>query len=129
MTSNSSSPVVTGWSGRVRCASSGLGLAFRSQTSAQVQATAAVAVIGLGVALGVSTLEWCALVLAMAMVLTAETLNASIEALVDLVSPDFHPLAGRAKDVAAGAVLIAALGSVAIGLLVFGPHLWAWFRG
>ena len=74
-------------------------------------------------------MEWCALVLAMAMVLTAETLNTAIEAIADLVSPGFHPLAGRAKDVAAGAVLIAALGSVAIGLLVFGPHLWPWLRG
>ena len=129
MTSNSSSPVVTGWSGRVRCAFGGLGLVFRSQASAQLQAMAGVAVIGLGVALGVSAIEWCALVLAMSLVLTAEALNTSIEAIVDLVSPDLHPLAGRAKDVAAGAVLIGALASVAIGLLVFGPHVWPWLRG
>ena len=90
---------------------------------------AAVAVISLGLAFGLSAMEWCALVLAMAMVLTAETLNTSIEAIADLVSAGFHPLAGRAKDVAAGAVLVAALGSVAIGLLVFGPHLWPWLRG
>jgi diacylglycerol kinase len=124
MTSNSSSPVVTGWSGRVRCAFNGLGLVFRSQDSARIQAIAALAVVVLGVALRVSVPEWCALVLAMALVLTAEALNTSIESTIDLVAPEFHELAGRAKDVAAGAVLIAALGSVVVGLLVFVPHLW-----
>ena len=124
MTSNSSSPVVTGWSGRVRCAFNGLGLVFRSQDSARIQLIAAFAVVVLGVLLRVSAPEWCALVLAMALVLTAEALNTSIELIVDLASPEFHVLAGRAKDVAAGAVLIAAFGSVAIGLLVFVPHVW-----
>ena len=115
---------MTGWSGRVRCAFNGLGLVFRSQDSARIQAVAALAVVVLGVALRVSAPEWCALVLAMALVLTAEALNTSIESTIDLVSPEFHELAGRAKDVAAGAVLIAALGSVAVGLLVFVPHFW-----
>ena len=115
---------MTGWSGRVRCAFNGLGLVFRSQDSARIQAVAALAVVVLGVALRVSAPEWCALVLAMALVLTAEALNTSIESAIDLVSPQFHELAGRAKDVAAGAVLIAALGSVGVGLLVFVPHLW-----
>ena len=115
---------MTGWSGRVRCAFNGLGLVFRSQDSARIQLIAALAVVVLGVLLRVSAPEWCALVLAMALVLTAEALNTSIESIVDLASPEFHVLAGRAKDVAAGAVLIAALGSVAIGLLVFVPHVW-----
>ena len=115
---------MTGWSGRVRCAFNGLGLVFRSQDSARIQLIAALAVVVLGVLLRVSAPEWCALVLAMALVLTAEALNTSIELIVDLASPEFHVLAGRAKDVAAGAVLIAAFGSVAIGLLVFVPHVW-----
>jgi diacylglycerol kinase (ATP) len=62
-------------------------------------------------------------VLAIAIVWTAEALNTALEYLTDLASPDYHPLAGRAKDVAAGAVLISALGAAAIGLIVFGPHL------
>ena len=115
---------MTGWAGRVRCAFNGLGFVFHSQDSARIQAIAALAVVVLGVALRVSAPEWCALVLAMALVLTAEALNTSIESTIDLVSPEFHVLAGRAKDVAAGAVLIAALGSIAVGLLVFVPHLW-----
>ena len=54
---------------------------------------------------------------------TAEALNTAFEFLTDVASPQFHPLAGKAKDVAAGAVLIAALGSVVIGILVLGPHV------
>jgi len=111
------------WPGRVRCAINGVGVVFVSQPSARVQAVAAIAVLALGLTLGLSVPEWYAVVLAMTVVLTAEALNTSVEALVDLASPEFHELAGRAKDVAAVAVLIAALGSVAVGLLVFVPHL------
>lgn len=114
---------MTGWAARFGCSIAGVAVMFRSQDSARIQAGAGVAVVALGFALDVSTLEWCALVLAMALVLMAEALNTSIEAVVDLVSPDFHQLAGRAKDVGAGAVLIAALGSIVVGLLVFGPHV------
>jgi diacylglycerol kinase (ATP) len=109
----------------VRCSIYGVGIVFRSQDSARIQALAGVTVVLLGFALRVSTTEWCALVLAIAVVFTSEALNTSIEAIVDLVSPEFHPLAGRAKDVGSGAVLIAALGSSVVGLLVFVPHLYA----
>jgi diacylglycerol kinase (ATP) len=102
---------------------------FRSQDSARIQAIAAAVVVALGLALQVSTAEWSALVLAIALVFIAEALNTSIEAVVDLASPEFHELAGRAKDVGAGGVLIAAMASAAIGLLVFGPHLKAMLNG
>jgi diacylglycerol kinase len=97
MTSNSSSPVVTGWSGRVRCAFNGLGLVLRSQDSARIQAIAALAVVVLGVALRVSAPEWCALVLAIALVLTAEALNTSIESAIDVVSSRV-PRARRTRE-------------------------------
>jgi diacylglycerol kinase (ATP) len=63
-------------------------------------------------------------VLAVVAVWTSEALNTAFEFLTDVASPAFHPLAGKAKDVAAGAVLISAIGAVLIGLLVFGPHIW-----
>jgi diacylglycerol kinase (ATP) len=75
-----------------------------------------------GVVLSISRLEWCFVILAMMAVWTAEALNTSLELLADVVSPDVHTVVGRAKDVAAGAVLISALGSVAIGVFVLGPH-------
>ena len=73
-----------------------------------------------------SRLEWCCIVLAIVGVWTAEALNTAIEFVTDLASPEFSNLAGKAKDVAAGAVLVAAVGAVTIGLLVFGPRLLAW---
>jgi len=76
-----------------------------------------------------SPAEWCWIVLAIVAVWTAEALNTAFEFLTDLASPTFHPLAGKAKDVAAGAVLITAVGSVLIGLLVLGPHVWRWVAG
>jgi diacylglycerol kinase (ATP) len=60
---------------------------------------------------------------------TAEALNTALEFLADAASPEFHPLVGHAKDVAAGAVLISAAGAVVIGLLVLGPHVIALVGG
>ena len=72
-----------------------------------------------------SNAEWCWIILAIISVWTAEALNTAFEFLTDVASPEFHPLAGKAKDVAAGAVLITAIGSVLIGLLIFGPYALA----
>jgi diacylglycerol kinase (ATP) len=74
-----------------------------------------------------SRLEWCCILLAVVAVWAAEALNTAIEFVTDLASPEFSSLARKAKDVAAGAVLITAVGAVIIGLLIFGPRLLAWF--
>ena len=68
-------------------------------------------------------LEWCAIAVAIAMVWTAEALNTAFEFLCDVASPEFHPLIQKAKDVAAAAVLLSAVGAAVIGLIVFVPHL------
>ena len=68
--------------------------------------------------------EWLFLIYAIGSVIIAEVFNTAVELVVDLVQPNFHPLAGMAKDVAAGAVLVASLQSVLIGIGVFGPPLW-----
>ena len=95
------------------------------QPNARIHAMAAVLVTSLGLALQVSALEWCALALAMALVLGAEALNTAIELVVDMVQPEWHALARDAKDVAAAGVLICTLGAVTVGLWVFAPRLWA----
>lgn len=102
---------------------------IRSQHNAWIHALATVAVLVLGLIFGLSTADWCWIVLAVVGVWTAEALNTAFEFLTDVASPNFHPVAGTAKDVAAGAVLISALGSVVIGLLIFGPHVWRWWFG
>jgi len=94
-----------------------------SQHNAWIHAVATLAACGLGLLFGLSKLEWCAIVLAIVGVWTAESFNTALEFLCDVASPEFHPLIEKAKDVAAGAVLIAAAGAVAIGLLVLGPPL------
>ena len=116
------------WAARARS----FGYAFRgvvtllaTQHNAWIHAAATVAVVALGVALGVSRLEWALLVFAMALVWTAEGLNTALEWLCDVVAPEYDPLVKKAKDVAAAAVLLAAIGSALIGLLVFGPPLLA----
>lgn len=78
----------------------------------------------LGFYFKINRFEWALLTLAIVFVLMAEALNTAFEFLADVASPEFHPLVEKAKDVAAGAVLIAAIGSLAIGFLVFGPHFF-----
>jgi diacylglycerol kinase (ATP) len=107
----------------VRFALRGIALMLRTQHNAWIHAAATLAVIAAGLLLGVTPAEWCWLVLAIVAVWTAEALNTALELLADVASPEFHPLVEQAKDVAAGAVLICALGAAAIGVLVLGPRL------
>ena len=102
----------------------GVWTALRSEVHLRFHALATVAVVGLGLYCQLARLEWALLALAVAGVWTAELLNTAIEALTDLASPAWHPLAGKAKDVAAGAVLLAALGALVVGVLVFGPYFF-----
>ncbi len=97
---------------------------LRSQRNAWIHAAASIAVVAMAAWLNLNRLEWVLLVVAVALVWTAEFMNTAIEALVDLASPDHHPLAKVSKDVGAAAVLIAAGASVLIGLLVMGPPLY-----
>jgi diacylglycerol kinase len=96
----------------------GLAAAWRSQRNFRVHLAIAALVLVAGALLRLSALGWAVVVLAIALVLAAELANTAIEALVDLVSPGDHPLAQRAKDVAAAGVLVASLGAAAAGLLV-----------
>lgn len=86
-------------------------------------------VVGLGTFLGLGTAEWIAVVLCTTLVIALELVNTAVEACVDLVTREMHPLARTAKDVAAGAVLVGAVGSILIGVIIFARrlyHLIAW---
>ena len=97
---------------------------LRGQHNAWIHAAATLLVVVLGLVCRVSRLEWVALALAIGLVWAMEALNTAIELLADEVSLEQRARIGRAKDVAAFAVLAAALAAVAIGLLVFWPHLF-----
>ena len=103
----------------------GLAFLFRTQRNARIHAVVGAAACGLAWWVGVSRVEWAVLVFTIALVLILEGLNTAVEAAIDLASPQVHPLAKAAKDLAAGMVLIAAMASVAVGLLILGPPLWA----
>jgi diacylglycerol kinase len=101
----------------------GLSYLFRTQRNIRIHLLVAIAAVGLGVWLGLERSEWAILTLTIGLVFGAEAMNTAIEAVIDLVQPTYHPLAGAAKDVAAGGVLIAALIAVVVGILLFGPRL------
>ncbi|MDF7822557.1 diacylglycerol kinase family protein [Pontiellaceae bacterium B12227] len=111
-----------------RYAFNGLWVLLKTQHNAWIHLIATVAVIGAGFFFGIRRDEWCWLVIAIAGVWTAEAFNTALEFLADAVHPEKHPLVGKAKDAAAGAVLISAIGSVAIGLLIFGSYVAALFQ-
>jgi diacylglycerol kinase len=97
---------------------------LKSQRNARIELIIGVLACALAAWLRISRAEWGVLVLTIAAVLILEGLNTSIEAAVDLASPQLHPLAKTAKDVAAGMVLIASIASIIVGLVILGPPLW-----
>jgi diacylglycerol kinase (ATP) len=114
------------FTGRIRSfkyAFVGIWTMLKSQQNAWIHAFATVAVVLAGFVLGISTAEWCWLVLAIIAVWMAEALNTAIEFLADVASPEFNPLVKKAKDVAAGAVLISAIGALIIGIIIIGPYV------
>lgn len=98
--------------------------ALRTQRNAWIHSAIATVVLILGIWLRLSPTDWAIIILTIAMVFAAEFMNTAIEAVVDLASPESHPLAKIAKDVGAAAVLVAALAAILIGLLILGPPLW-----
>jgi len=108
-----------------RYAFAGLWYLFRTQRNAQVHLLITACAVALGAFLGLARWEWLALILTIALVLTAEGVNTAIEAAVDIAAPGYHPLAKVAKDVGAGTVLLCAICAVVVGCVVFIPHLLA----
>ncbi|MBM7565653.1 diacylglycerol kinase family protein [Paenibacillus sacheonensis] len=101
----------------------GVRSASAAQANMRIHLAAVIIVNTAGLLFGLSRMEWLAVVIVQGMVLAAELLNTAVEHLVDLASPQQHPLAKAAKDTAAGAVLLAAVTSVVVGLIVFVPHI------
>ncbi|MGK6350610.1 diacylglycerol kinase [Parapedobacter sp. DT-150] len=102
---------------------------YRSERHFKVHLLFAFLAVALGVWLDLSVFEWCWVACCVAAVFISELLNTAIEALVDLVSPAYHSLAKKAKDAAAGAVLVAAIFAATVGGMIFFPKLWIYFFG
>lgn len=97
---------------------------LRTQPNAWIHAAVSTVVFALAFWLHLSRVEWAILLLTIMLVWMAEFANTALEAVVDMTMPEYHPLAKTAKDVAAAAVLVGALGAVIVGLLIMGPPLW-----
>ncbi|MCI0395522.1 MAG: diacylglycerol kinase family protein [Chloroflexi bacterium] len=97
---------------------------LRTQRNAWIHAVISLAVFALALWLRLSAQDWAVLILTIMAVWMAEFMNTALEAVVNMTMPQPHPLAKVAKDVAAAAVLVGAIGSVLIGLLILGPPLW-----
>ncbi|MDY8021843.1 diacylglycerol kinase family protein [Paenibacillus polymyxa] len=107
------------WRMTFRYAAEGVMYALRTQVNMRIHVAMALLVIVAGLTLHISRLDWLFVSVAIAIVIVAELFNTAVEAAVDLISPDIHPLAKAAKDTAAGAVLLAAVFAVIIGIFVF----------
>lgn len=100
----------------------GIGTLLATQMNARIHLIALILVIAAGIIVNLSTGEWALIALAVGMVLSAEAMNSALEFLADHTAPEWHDSVQKAKDLAAGSVLLAAAAALAIGLLVFVPH-------
>lgn len=107
-----------------RFAFAGLGYVLRTQRNARIHVVAACAAAGLAAWLRVTRVEWALIAFSIALVFAAEIVNTLVESLADLFSPEWSCPARIAKDTAAAAVLVAAVGALVVGLLILGPPLW-----
>jgi diacylglycerol kinase len=101
----------------------GLIYCIRSEKNMKIHILATILVVIAALVVGLNPLEWGLLILTVFMVLVAETVNTAVEKTVDLVTTEYHPLAKLAKNLAAGAVLLAAIGSLLMAVVIFGPHI------
>ncbi|MDD6211367.1 MAG: diacylglycerol kinase family protein [Bacteroidales bacterium] len=106
-----------------RYAFNGIRYLFRFEHNARIHLVLAICAIVAGILLHISSLEWIAVLFAIGSVLAAEAVNSAVEALADLVSPQYNELIKRCKDLAAGGVLIMAITALLIGLIIFLPKL------
>jgi diacylglycerol kinase (ATP) len=109
-------------------AMAGLGWMLKTQHNAWLHLLATACVVSCGLFLQLRAQDWCLLVVAMALVWMAEAINTAMEYLCDVVSPQYSEAVKRAKDIAAGSVLIAACAAAIIGSLTFWPYINIWLR-
>jgi undecaprenol kinase len=108
---------------KLKHALNGLFLALKHEVHIKVHITATLIVFVLGFTLKLKAIELLILLLVVGSVITTELINSAIERVVDLITDEYHPIAGQAKDIAAGAVLFSVIIAVIIGLIIFIPYL------
>ncbi len=105
----------------------GIVYALQTQLNMRVHLVVSIAAITLSIWLGISRIEWMLLLMTLAQVISLEIVNTALEVSLDLISKEHNPWIGRAKDLAAGAVLVSAVFAIGVGFLLWGPRLWQIF--
>jgi diacylglycerol kinase len=100
----------------------GLFKIFREEQNLQVESISAIIVIALGFVFQIKSLEWCAILICIALVILMETVNSAVERMADVLKPRIHSYVKEMKDIMAAAVMIASLLSIAVGLIIFVPY-------
>ncbi|MEM7125201.1 MAG: rRNA maturation RNase YbeY [Chloroflexota bacterium] len=111
-----------------RMAVNGAWHTLRTQPNAWIELAAVAVITAGGLFFRITPVEWALLALSASLVIALEAINTAIEATVDLVTTDYHPLAKIAKDSAAGALVFSVLGTLCVAAAVFGPRLWRLFQ-
>lgn len=106
----------------------GMRALLRYEHNARIHLVAAVLAIAVGFFFGITTTEWCLIVLCIALVISAEAVNSAVEALADKITLEHDPLIGRAKDLGATAVTLLALAALAVGCIIFIPYIIEWVK-
>lgn len=118
------------WRGRwfsLRAALAGVRYTLQTQPNAWIELVACLVIVAAGWWFQIAPLEWALLTFVALTILALEAVNTAIEAVVDLVSPHYHPLAKVAKDAAAGALVFGVLGSICVAAFIFLPRIWLLF--
>jgi undecaprenol kinase/diacylglycerol kinase (ATP) len=102
----------------------GLKIAWKEQINIRIHFVISILVLVAGVILKISPIEWTVLLICIGLIISLELVNSSIESLVDMVSPEWKREAGKIKDMAAAAVLVASIVATIVGLIIFGSHLF-----
>jgi diacylglycerol kinase len=106
------------------CAWKGIRIFLQTEVHARIHFSATLINLMMAFYFHLTQMEWIVIIFAIAMVWLAEMMNTAVEKILDLLHPGHHPLAGRIKDMAAGAVLISALTALAMGLIIFIPKIF-----
>ena len=109
----------------LKLAVEGIGYCIKTQRNMRIHIVFAIIALVAGILLRIDRLEFIMVVMSISIVFICEIINTAVERAVDTATMEYHPIAKIAKDVAAGAVLVAAISSVIVGLLIFGKYLWA----
>jgi len=112
----------------IKFANAGIRYFFKSEKNGRIQAIAAILILLAAWFFNISPIEWCIILMCISLILSLEMINTALERVCAVISLEYHPMVKTIKDVAAGAVWLAGIIAIAIGLIVFVPYIKTWLN-